>query len=175
MESSSSISSIIPPEVPPHDWRLQEALERDMDVLRDMMESHDMLLNTAWHTQEGNREKADHIPRKTRSNFDDDDARSMVTVTGGELERIDKDEDHLEQENQRHREAEIKDQDVETEEEKHRRREELGRLRKPEPYAERLPSLRSLSPTQKEKIIPSPTDFQSYRSKCALCWPSSPD
>ena len=208
-ESSSSISSIIAPEVPPqsqppvpsetlleiqsqlHETQSslashvdkiraletilaeQEALKREMRVLRDMMESRERDLLPAQRAQESDREKDDHALRKPRSNFDDDDedddddARSVATVTVGELERIDEeDEDHLEQENQHHlEEVEIHDQDVETEEEKHRRREELGRPRTPEPtmgmHAVMLngsPSHRSLSPTPIEKTVPAPID-----------------
>jgi len=160
----------------------QEALKREMRVLRDMMESRerDLLLATAQRAQEPDREKDDHASRKPRSNFDDDDedddddARSVATVTVGELERIDEeDEDHLEQENQHHlEEVEIHDQDIETEEEKHRRREELGRPRTPEPtmgmHAAMLngsPSHRTLSPTPS---ISAPVDTSEISEQLSV-------
>jgi hypothetical protein len=164
----------------------QEALKREMRVLRDMMESRerDLLLTTAQHAQEADREKDDHASRKPRSNFDDDDedddddARSIATVTVGELERIDEeDEDRLEQEDHQHHleEVEIQDQDIETEEEKHRRREELGRPRTPEPtmamHAVMLngsPSHRSLSPTPKERTIPAPVDTSEISEQLSV-------
>ncbi|KAF8625152.1 hypothetical protein AX15_005534 [Amanita polypyramis BW_CC] len=154
----------------------QEALKREMRVLRDMMESREreMILAAAQRAQEADREKDEHSARKPRSNFDDDDdddddARSVATVTAGELERVDEeDEDRIERGSQDHLdESEIQDPDLETDEEKHRRREELGRPRTPEPtmgmHAAILngqPSHRSLSPSQKEKIVPSHPDMK---------------
>ena len=153
----------------------QDALKREMRVLRDMMESRerDLLLATTQRAQEADREKDDHPSRKPRSNFDDDDededddARSVATVTVGGLERVDEeDEDGLEQESQQHLEdVEIQDHYAETEEEKHQRREELGRPRTPEPtmgmHAAILngaSSHRSLSPSPQENAVPAPAD-----------------
>ncbi|KAF8629365.1 hypothetical protein AX17_005661 [Amanita inopinata Kibby_2008] len=120
----------------------QEALKREMRVLRDMMESREreMVLTDQEHLRgrESEREKEEQEMRKPRSNFDDDDdddddARSVATVVPQELERIDEeDEEHVEAE-QYIEESEIQEQELETEEEKHRRREELGRPKTPEP------------------------------------------
>ncbi|KAK2459473.1 hypothetical protein APHAL10511_008507 [Amanita phalloides] len=122
----------------------QEALKREIRLLRDMMEirERDPILVAAHPEQEAGREKDDHSLRKPRSNFDDDDdddddddARSVATITDGRLERVDEEpEDSIEPEDRHHLDdAEIHDSDSETDEEKHRRREELGRPRTPEP------------------------------------------
>ena len=164
----------------------QDALKREMRVLRDMMESRerDLLLATTQRAQEADREKDDHPSRKPRSNFDDDDededddARSVATVTVGGLERVDEeDEDGLEQESQQHLEdVEIQDQYAETDKEKHQQREELGRSRTPEPtmgmHAAILngaSSHRLLSPSLQENADPAPADVSEiYEQVSAL-------
>ena len=164
----------------------QDALKREMHVLRDMMESREreLLLATTQRAQEANREKDDHPSRKLQSNFDDDDeddgddAWSMATITVGGLERVDeRDEDRLEQESQQHLEdIEIQDQYAETDKEKHQQREELGRSRTPEPtmgmHAAILngaSSHQSLSPLPQENAVPAPANMSKiYEQVSAL-------
>jgi hypothetical protein len=95
-----------------------EVIKREVSSLRESIEEH---RRSSLSPPQG-RSSFDDADEQDEQSHDDDDARSVATVTPGELERVDEEDE----------EQVLREQQAE-DEERRRRRDELGRPRTPEP------------------------------------------